>query len=159
MKLFLLYISLIAIHCSLFAQQDSGFTNKAEAKNQMVNGLKEGKWVEFVNYDDSVVTDSTYIPYYRLSIYRAGKLSGKVRKYLRSGILIVEAYYIEGKLNETYKFYWMNGKLRNATPYINDVINGTVKEYYENGELQSETIYINGKRSHKDENENCKEIK
>ena len=26
---------------------DSGFTNKAEAKNEMKDSLKEGKWVEY----------------------------------------------------------------------------------------------------------------
>lgn len=30
---------------------DSGFTNKAEAKNLMVNGLKEGKWIEYYDTD------------------------------------------------------------------------------------------------------------
>ena len=55
-------ILLIAISCFiLFAcQQEQGFTNKAEAKNLMVNGLKEGKWMEYFNDIGKVATDTIY---------------------------------------------------------------------------------------------------
>jgi hypothetical protein len=46
MKPFLILILSLSFTISAIGQQDSGFTNKAEAKNEMVNGMKEGKWVE-----------------------------------------------------------------------------------------------------------------
>ena len=49
MKL-LIGIVLLAFTLTAFGQQewaDSSFTNKAEAKNLMVNGLKDGKWIEY----------------------------------------------------------------------------------------------------------------
>jgi hypothetical protein len=46
----------------------NGFTNKAEAQNEFVNGKKEGKWIEYV---DSVghITGETNSHYYALIIY------------------------------------------------------------------------------------------
>ncbi len=49
------------------AEDSLGFTNKAEAKNLMVNGLREGKWVE---YEDSrwQPSDSFMASFYKLII-------------------------------------------------------------------------------------------
>ena len=49
---------------------DQGFTNKAEAKNQIINGLKEGKWIEYVDGQDKVTTD-TNAPIYLLTFFFA----------------------------------------------------------------------------------------
>jgi hypothetical protein len=48
MRGFLILIVAVLFSIAGFAQQDSGFTNKAEAKNLIVNGLKEGKWIEYM---------------------------------------------------------------------------------------------------------------
>ncbi len=41
MKAFLILILTFLVACNTLPEQ--GFTNKAEAKNEMVNGLKEGE--------------------------------------------------------------------------------------------------------------------
>jgi len=49
MKAFTILILFFCFALAAIGQSDypdSGFTNKLEAKNQLVNGLKEGKWVE-----------------------------------------------------------------------------------------------------------------
>ncbi|HTB30831.1 MAG TPA: hypothetical protein VK808_02330, partial [Bacteroidia bacterium] len=57
---FLIGIIFLFIALGAFGQDypDSGFTNKAEAKNLMVNGLKEGKWVEYQDMMGNFNTDT-----------------------------------------------------------------------------------------------------
>jgi antitoxin component YwqK of YwqJK toxin-antitoxin module len=78
---------------------DSGFTNKAEAKNQMVKGKKEGKWVEydsdshsidFGGYNRRLKDTGRNSLYYRLIIYKTGVPYGIVRDYLKNGRLYLE---------------------------------------------------------------------
>jgi antitoxin component YwqK of YwqJK toxin-antitoxin module len=120
MKYLLLIFSFFIIHCSLLAQQDSGFTHKAEAKNQMVNGLKEGKWCEFRAGGGTVTADSIKASFYTLTVYKAGKPYGIVR------------------------WYHKGGELKSEVPYTNGVENG-VEKVYSGGKLWLETIYTNGK--------------
>ncbi len=72
-KLLILILSL-SMTITAFGQQENSFTNKTEAKNQMVNGMKEGKWIEYDDSDYKLTTDEN-AAYYRLSIYHEGKLS------------------------------------------------------------------------------------
>jgi antitoxin component YwqK of YwqJK toxin-antitoxin module len=125
----------------------SGFTNKAEAKNQLVNGLKEGKWFEYLDTTsvveyDTVVSD-TNAPYYRLGIYHAGKLSGIVRGYYKSGKLLFETHYLNGLRNGSDRAYYENGKLMYEDTLINGKANGVHKEYYETGKLEMEVLLTN----------------
>lgn len=151
-------------------QQDSGFTNRAEAKNLMVNGLKEGKWVEYLRRD-STATDTTW---YKLSIYKAGMIIGKSRiyydgeygkyvaeeipyingkingiskEYYKGGKLKYEIPYTNNKINGVMKGYWETSALAGKYPYTNDEKNGVVKGYYENGRLAGETPFTNGKEN------------
>src|SRR5579863_6711406 len=106
---FLLPIAIgIVIPFSLFAQQDSGFTNKAEAKNLMVNGLKEGRWIEYSDASNHYTQD-TNSPYYTLSTYKAGNLYGIVREYYKSGNICIETPYVNGKKNGIERGYYKNG--------------------------------------------------
>jgi len=59
----LILILFLCIACNNITEQ--GFTNKAEAKNEKINGLKEGKWIEYLDKQDSIISD-TNAPYYRL---------------------------------------------------------------------------------------------
>jgi len=70
---------------------DSGFTNKAEAKNKMVNGKKEGKWV-----DQLKEGGDTALPIYRLAVYKSGKLNGIARYYYANGTEYEEEAYTNG---------------------------------------------------------------
>ena len=58
MKYFLALILSLSFSLAVFAQADSGFTNKAEATNQMVNGLKEGKWLQYFKTKDGLEVET-----------------------------------------------------------------------------------------------------
>lgn len=137
MKVFLTVILSLFLTLSAWAQEyaDSGFTNKAEAKNLTVNGKKEGKWV---------TSDRSNTNIYQLTIYKVGKPYGMARGYFNDGILESELPYKNGKLNGNVKFYYPSGKLKEECPYTNSKENGIDKEYYESGKLESETPFKNG---------------
>lgn len=130
-------------------QQDSGFTNRAEAKNLMVNGLKEGKWVEYYHgKDDSNSSkDSSYALSYTLTIYKSGKPNGIVREYYLWPVrekLKWEALYHNGEIIDTSKEYYPNGQLESVLPYKNGKKNGKSVSYWENGNIEIENYYRNG---------------
>jgi antitoxin component YwqK of YwqJK toxin-antitoxin module len=144
-----LYSSLFILSSSFaIAQQQEGFTDKTEAKNQMVNGLKEGKWIEYDTLIKHVVglKDTTG---YRLIVYKANKPFGIVKKFYVDGKLMDEIPYVNGRKNGMARSYWINGKLVAEIPYINDTINGVEKDYaLENGvfykEIPTKNNKING---------------
>ncbi|HXB11789.1 MAG TPA: hypothetical protein VNZ45_07380 [Bacteroidia bacterium] len=135
MKSILLVFLLLIIHFSLFAQQDSGFTDKMEAANKLVNGLKEGKWLEYLD-DTNAVTTNTDAPYYCLTIYKAGKPQGIVRVYYDDCKLRGEIPYTNGKENGIKKEYYKNGRLEHIVPYTDGVEVGLEKWYYNGGQLE-----------------------
>jgi antitoxin component YwqK of YwqJK toxin-antitoxin module len=118
---------------------EQGFTNKAEAKNQMVNGVKEGKWIEYIHHNSTM--DSNHLPSYRLVVYKAGKPDGVVREYYKNGTLYSEKPYADGVYNGIFRLYNENKKLKMEISYVNGALNGVAKEFYDNGKLQSETTY------------------
>jgi len=180
MKPFFILIISLSFSLIAFGQADSlarpddsvgrGFTNKAEAKNLMVNGLKEGKWVEYVNAsdlglglfedNDSVYKLTVYKRGYSFGIVRIYKLDGKLwceipcqngkengleKEYGKTGkICILEIPWEDGKISGKMKEYYESGKLQREAPYSDNEANGIAKEYYESGKLKEETTYING---------------
>jgi antitoxin component YwqK of YwqJK toxin-antitoxin module len=129
---------------------DSGFTNKAEAKNITVNGLKEGKWVEYKFIDSTNTikpTKDSNAPYYELTVYKDDTPIGIVKGYYKSGKLATLKQYFKGKRNGIDKAYYENGKLGSAFPYSNDTLNGLAKVYLQSGELEYECTYISGKEA------------
>jgi len=58
------------------AVAQSGFTDKAEAKNELIAGVKEGKWVEYFDNSWKAVSDTAVADNYLLTEYRAGKPFG-----------------------------------------------------------------------------------
>ncbi len=147
MKYFLVLLLSFSFSVAAFAQDDSfGFTNKAEAENKMVNGLKEGKWVE--NECVLIVTsnhDTIPEPYsYTLTVYKRGKPLGIVRVYYVNGKLMKLIPYINGEKKGMEKGYYGSGKLEYECTYKNGVENGMGKLYYENGRIEREDNYSNG---------------
>ncbi|HXP49888.1 MAG TPA: hypothetical protein VN922_08045 [Bacteroidia bacterium] len=158
--LLIIFISL-SFALTAFGQQpeypDSGFTNKAEAKNLTINGLKEGKWVDYLKGDG----ENIYKGSYRLMVYKEGQPYGIMRQYYYGNNLYLEVPFTNGEWNGVVKEYDWHGKLKSETTYNNGVIYGTtklyeyvgkgksenvtVKEYDRNGNLLSETTYNNGK--------------
>lgn len=118
----------------------------------MVNGKKEGKWVEFVNYEDSITAIDSNSAYFRLVVYKNGKPNGIIREYFYNGepgnfygSIYCESTYINGLENGIRSIYHMAGWLRYEIPISNNKENGLEKEYYENGNTRSETKYSYGK--------------
>src|SRR5207253_732870 len=126
-----------------------GFTNKNEAKNQFENGLKEGKWIEYLDITGHTTTDTISPHDYCLTEYKAGKPFGIVRWYYMSGNIYCETpYNNDGKIDgvqQGYYEYYTTGKLGFETPYNDGKINGMQKVYYYAGGIQSETPYTDGK--------------
>lgn len=135
----------IAFNCFVFSvnAQREGFTNKAEARNVTIKGVKQGKWVEYLDVG-SIITTDTSAPYYRLVIYMDGKPYGIVREYHKGGILASETPYVDAKKNGVEKWYYKSGVIEFEIPFRNNVINGIEKQYYEDGKINWETPYADG---------------
>jgi len=165
----LILSTLLIFSSSLVYAQEGGFTNKREARNKVVNGLKEGKWIEYLN-GDGVTADSNKASFYRLTQYKADKPMGMVRiYYLLNGKIESEEPYVNGKENGVEKQYYetgevqfvrtytddkengveveydQGGKVISEVPYVNDTVNGTIKEYYATGTVKTEMPHIKGK--------------
>ena len=159
----------MVLNCFMLqARAQEGFTNKAEAKNELKDGAKEGKWIEYTGGGTSTLkSDSEGASTYVLTVYKAGKPFGLVREYNISGELYSETPYTNGKINgvvKTYhesgahletsykdglqngmeKLYDESGKLSSETPYKDGNKNGVGKTYYESGKLESETPFTKG---------------
>jgi antitoxin component YwqK of YwqJK toxin-antitoxin module len=166
-KIFLIVLFLTTYSLSLSAQpaspmgrQDSGFTNKAEAKNQMVAGKKEGKWLEYLDTLKKPASENN-ASYYSLTVYKADKAEGIKRYYTKLGVLLGVYPFVDGKKNGTVKEYYSSGKLSALFPFLDGKLEGVVKTYYENGKLKSEETdkndKLNGSYKEYYENGNLKE--
>ncbi|HTB31835.1 MAG TPA: hypothetical protein VK808_07400 [Bacteroidia bacterium] len=162
MKIFLILTvsHLFAISAKGQPYQDSGFTHKSEAKNLLINDLKEGKWLEYLDENEKLILDTTKISdtgivakYYRLIIYCGGNPCGLVRYYYKysdgENILFREIPYTNGKMNGVYKEYYPDGLIHREYPYTNGAENGMAKDYWDGGGVKYETKYTNGKEGAK----------
>ncbi len=147
MKIFLTIAVSLSFTAVVIAQNivDSGFTNKSDAKNLIVNGVKEGKWIQYYKVKDKVVheTKSKHAPFYRLTMYKAGKAVGIARDYYKSGKLWGETPYVNGNINGLRKMYDDNGVLILTDTVFADKENGIIKIFYLNGKLKIECPFIN----------------
>jgi antitoxin component YwqK of YwqJK toxin-antitoxin module len=146
-KQIVLISSLFFTICVLGQQNivENDFTNKTEAKNHMVNGMKEGKWMEYVQYDGGwgvITKDTSVATLYRLTIYKDDKPVGTQRQFYKDGHLEAEIFYKDRKQEGLAKQYYESGKVAAETPFENGHINGTVKMYYKNGNLEEEVTFI-----------------
>jgi antitoxin component YwqK of YwqJK toxin-antitoxin module len=137
---------------------DSGFTDKREARNKMVNRVKEGKWVEYWKNAYNTPARDTNAPYYTLTIYKSGVPFGIKRCYHRNRKLEWEVLYMNGKRNGMLKEFYENGKLEYEAPYTNDRIDGIARQFYQTGLVDIEMPYthdtLDGKQTEYFENGN-----
>lgn len=145
MKAFLIFILSLTFTLTAFGQQDSGFTNKSEAKNLIVNGVKDGKWIEYYKVKNRIVhtTKSKRAPYYRLIMYKAGKVEGVARDYYKNGKLWCETPYVNGNISGVRKMYDENGTLVLTDTISGNKEKGMIKVFYPSGELKIECPFIN----------------
>ena len=137
-----------------------GFTDKAEAKNKLIGGVKEGKWIEYYKTPYETTTDTAAGVFYSLTDYKGGIPLGIIRKYYKSDKLLSSAPYFNGKKNGLEKGYFESGKPEWEAQYTNGKQNGIQKVYYEFGQLRWEALFtdgeINGVQKEYDENGNIK---
>lgn len=142
----IIFLLLVISSFTLPAMAQYGFTNKAEAKNVLKDGVKEGKWMEYSNGDSIInIKDSADAVSYILVVYQGGKPVGIVREYYISGPLLSETPFSGGKENGVKKAYYPGGKLMGEMPYKDGILNGVEKNYYSEGKLISEIPFTNGK--------------
>jgi len=146
MRPLLILILSFSLSIAAFGQQDSlGFTNKAEAKNQMVHGLKEGKWVEYIDIMGNPTNNSKKEYIYTLTVYKTGKPFGVARSYYCDGDKLLRVFpYINGEVNGVAKWYYESGGLLCETLFKDGKENGLSKKYAETGELTDENMYAKG---------------
>ncbi len=154
MKPFVSLIVALFIAFVSFGQADSlGFTNKAEAKNLIVNGLKEGKWCVYFEHGDTMstiysTTDTTF-PCYELTIYRADKPNGLRRVYSNYNKykLLSECQYLNGELSGKCKIYYSNGNIEEEESYLHGKLEGVRKTYFESFRLKEVCSYHKGAKT------------
>jgi antitoxin component YwqK of YwqJK toxin-antitoxin module len=152
-KLFTLFLSLTIATVYAKNPADSGFTNKAEARNQTVNGLKEGKWIEHMKFsvdkDEQIhftaVTD-TNSPVYFLTIYKNDKPFGIQHVCMRNGAVAIVIPYVNGEKNGVEKWYKQGGgnKLDFIVTYKDGQKDGVERHFNEDGSVSKELNYKNG---------------
>src|ERR1700722_17874497 len=120
----------------------TGFTNKAEARNDIDSSMKQGKWVEYLDENEDISDDTTI--YYRLTIYKNDVPTGIAREYYHSGKLRNETPYTNGHIDGVVKSYFESGKLSLEVPYVYGKKEGIERLYYESGKIMSETKYDSG---------------
>src|SRR6185312_12673331 len=148
MKKLFLFFSLFTIRFSLFAQKDSGFMNKAEAQNLIVNNYREGKWILYTDKQNKLTDDTSQaISYTLINFNPSHKPAGTVYSFYKNDKLSVRLPYVNGMKNGTEQVYSETGKLAEEKPWTDGELNGVVKRYWENGYTKEETLYTNGKEN------------
>jgi antitoxin component YwqK of YwqJK toxin-antitoxin module len=122
----------------------NGFTNKEDAKNRTINGLKQGKWIEYRNskYKPTTIDSAQY---YILTFYKDDKPEAVQRIYYNSGKLYSETPFSNGKKNGVVKSFYENGQLWTESSYSDDILNGMSKSFDKSGRLSSEMPFTNDK--------------
>lgn len=114
------------------------------------DGKKQGKWSFLYNPEWKPIRDTASVEFYRLVVYRDGRIEGKVRDYYRSGVLQMEVDSVISESAKKYHgkglYYHSNGKKHKKLTYRNGkvvsrkfyLLNGKVartswKSFYDKG--------------------------
>lgn len=120
-----------------------GFTNKAEAKNLTVKGLKEGKWVEWKISGDMGTPPDTDL--YYLTIYKRGLPYGIKRGYYKTGeIESITPFNKNGLISGIQKTFYRDGEPEYIFPFTNGKEDGVEKDYDRLCRLYREVYWSNG---------------
>ena len=123
---------LIILFASSFSFGQNGFTDKNEAKNENINGVRQGKWILYLDSLTFEIKDSNQKKiFYSLVVYKDGNFHETNRIYKMTGEFVYDVVYDNGK--GISKIYDPNGNLKVLTPYINGLANGVVRIFNENG--------------------------
>ncbi|HXB13328.1 MAG TPA: toxin-antitoxin system YwqK family antitoxin [Bacteroidia bacterium] len=146
-KIYFILLPIIACSLSFCAKPSSlSFTDKAEAKNEIVKGKKTGKWLDYVDSTLRIVNESK-ASHYALTYYKRGRPYGVANVYNRKGVLYCQVPYVNGVERGICKYYYESGHICWEIPYTNNKQNGLAKYYYESGPLYQEIPYKDDKRN------------
>ena len=77
--------------------------------------------------------------------YKDGKKDGVARAYFESGPLLMERHFKNGVISGNVKVYYASGSLAKEQTFENGKMNGLETRYYRSGKVQRETLYNDGK--------------
>jgi antitoxin component YwqK of YwqJK toxin-antitoxin module len=77
--------------------------------------------------------------------YKEGKKDGVAKGYFDSGALLIERHFRNGGIVGVVKMYHENGVLAKEQTFKDGKMNGLETKYYKSGKLQQETVYKDGK--------------
>src|ERR1700722_13277058 len=95
------------------------FTKRSQAANKMLNGLKQGRWVEYymLKREGEVETKDTGAAFYKLTTYESGRPVDTLREYYKGGKLYLTIPYTLGKRNGTEVCYDEKGNVKYEVVY------------------------------------------
>jgi len=136
MKKFLILSLTLLFASAAFAQADT--TNA----NRTVNGLPEGKWIQYFDCRNGfeVGASDNSAPFYRISMYKAGKHVGTVKEYYKTGELWYEAFYNSDWTKVIQRDYYSNGKLILRDSAMDNKGNEKITTYHDDGKVDAKFI-------------------
>jgi antitoxin component YwqK of YwqJK toxin-antitoxin module len=155
MKTKLIIILSLFFSLASFAQKplpEDGFTDKNEATNKTVNGIKKGKWIQYIGIWGDTITNTKEAFGYGLIEYKLNKPIGVVRYYFTSDTItgtnrgkFVYAVPAIDLTDVRMVIYYDNGKLHSEAMYANGKKDGVEKKFFADGKLQEIIPYTGGK--------------
>jgi len=136
---------LIILFAANFSFGQNGFTEKSEAKNESINGVRQGKWLLYLDSLAQEITDAAHIKakYYSLVVYKDGNYNETARVYTLEGKFVYDVVYVNGK--GLSKIFHPSGNLQIITPYTNGLANGIFRMFDDNGKPQAVMQMSNNK--------------
>lgn len=145
-----------------FSYQEKFFVNgKPKAENKEENGVKVGRWVEYLGSDSLPLADSKGATYVRLTEFKAGKEVEKVFVLYKSlriysitsfsaknpGVKHGKSSWFQPNGGTIRTCYYKNGKLEGLETIFGARERVSIEQYYTDGLLNGPqtTYYVNGK--------------
>lgn len=136
----------------LFSQTDSCVlernyfsSRKIQSEGCIIHGKREGKWNEFVEYDDKYYLRFTWT-------FKNGLKDGPYQAYFENGNVETVGQWREGRLIDTVKTFTINGELAVIDVWVPDVEPGSSYTVYHkqfiNNTKSDKKIEVTGAEQH-----------
>ena len=117
----------------------SAVGNDCTIQGQVLNGQKEGTWIEYF-------TGDSFLPK-RVITYQNGKKNGVYIEIDKTGSITKQAEYKDDQLNGQVSSWFRGGRLSKMNTYNMGVMEGRQIMCYEKGGVQEESFYLKGQRN------------
>lgn len=108
---------------------------KAMPAGNLVNGMKEGLWLEYDTRDGSLFIATSYF---------RGKKYGREIVYYRNRSIMTDTYYVNGVEHGEYISYFENGNVNEKGQYKNGEECGIWEYYISDGSLSKKVEFPEG---------------